>query len=314
MRIVYMGTPEFAVYPLKKIVEAGHEVVGVITQPDKPKNRGKKLQPTPVKEAATLFNIPVYQPERVKNNPELIQLLREMKLDLIVVAAYGKILPKEVLEMPRLGCINIHASLLPKLRGAAPIQWAILEGFDKTGITLMQMAEGLDTGDILGQESIKIEKQNTSTLHDALSVLGGNLLIKMLPEIEAGSITSVAQEESEATYAPMITKQMGLIDFGRSAQEIERQIRGMDPWPSAFTYYEEEMVKLKEAEVKYQTNASPSGTILKVSKEGMEVACGENVLLVKALQFPNKKVMQVAEYIKGNMIKEETVLGMGERK
>lgn len=312
MKIIYMGTPEFAVAPLEKLIESGHEIVCAITQPDKPKNRGKKLQPTPVKEAALRHGIPVLQPERVKKNEALLAQLQAFEPDLGVVAAYGKMLPVPLLELPRYGCINIHASLLPKLRGAAPIQRAIMEDFRVTGVTIMQMAEGMDTGDMLGEAELVIGDRNASQLHDALSALGAELLSEILPEIEEGTVVRIPQEDSLATYAPMITKETGLVDFSNSARLIQCQIRAMDPWPSAYCYYEGIPIKLKESQELLETSQATPGMILSVGKEGMKVACKDRCLLIKKIQFPNKKAMSVEEYIRGNEIKTGVILRMEE--
>lgn len=316
-KIIYMGTPEFAVPPLKAMAAAGYEIPMVVTQPDKAKDRGKKVQPTPVKAAAEYLGIPVSQPERIKNNPDFMERLLELSPDLIVVAAYGKILPKELLELPGMGCINIHASLLPRFRGAAPIQRAILEGDKETGITLMHMAEGLDTGDMIGSRSTFIDGKTAGDLHDELALMGAELLTEMLPDILAGTAPRKKQDDEKATYAPMLFKKDGLIDFQKTAIEIERQIRGLSPWPAAYTFYKDEQMKLLKGEVLEEAAGKGAeraageapGAILEVGPQGITVATGEGRLLIVRIQMPGKRPLDVAEYIKGNKIEISTRLG-----
>lgn len=308
MKIIYMGTPDFAVKPLEALKEAGYEMLLAVTQPDKPKNRGKKTEPTPVKQAALALGIPVAQPETLRNAPEFLQTLSRLEPDLIVVAAYGKILPEEILRLPRLGCINIHASLLPRLRGAAPIQRAILEGDKTTGVTIMQMEKGLDTGDMLAEEELVIGSMNAQQLHDALSELGAGLLLKTLPQIQDGTVVRVPQDESLATYAQMITKETGRMDFSQNAEALERQVRALRPWPGAYAFYKGVMMKVKQASVVYQSAAREPGTILKIDEEGMQVACGRYVLNVQSLQFPGKKAMSPYAYSRGNDLQTGEVL------
>ena len=238
MKIVYMGTPDFAVNPLHALAEAGYDVAGVITQPDKPKGRGKTMLPTPVKEEAMKHGFPVYQPVKVRD-PEFLQVLEKLDPDIIVVAAFGQIIPKSILELPKYGCINIHASLLPKYRGAAPIQQAVIDGEKESGVTIMRMGTGLDTGDMISRIVVPIAKDETGgTLFDKLAEAGAKLLVETLPHIFDGTAVYEKQpEESPTPYAGMITKQMGLINFGKSAEELERLVRGLNPWPSAFTFW-----------------------------------------------------------------------------
>lgn len=248
MKIVFMGTPDFAVAALDALCEAGRDVVLVVTQPDRQKGRGRKVIKTPVKECAERRGIPVFQPVRVRE-PEAIERIRSLAPDLIVVAAFGQILPQELLDIPRLGCVNIHASLLPRLRGAAPIQWAVIEGHGETGITLMQMDAGLDTGDILFQESVPIGPQETGeSLYGKLAALGGEMIVRCLPAIEAGQIHPVAQREEDSSYAPVLKKEMGEIDWSLPAEKICRRIRGMLPWPGAFTSLEGRVLKVWRAD------------------------------------------------------------------
>lgn len=308
MKIVFMGTPDFAVTVLEGILKTEHEVGLVATQPDKAKNRGKKIQYTPVKEKALEHGISVLQPEKVRGNEEFLAKLREYQPDIIVVVAYGQILPKEILELPKYGCVNVHASLLPHLRGAAPIQRAIIDGDEETGVTIMQMAEGLDTGDMLLKDSLKIGRMNYSQLHDALAEMGARLIAEALTGIENGEIQPEPQDDSLSTYAKMIFKQDGKIDFGKEPEEVERLIRGFDPWPGAFCDYEDIVMKLWKAEPLKEKTTEPAGTILSVSNDGIKIACGSGALLVSEIQVPGKKRVMVSDYLKGNKIKEGIVL------
>lgn len=309
MKIIYMGTPEFAVPPLQKLCENGYQVELVVTQPDKARDRGKKVQYPPVKEYALKYGLGVLQPERIKGNEEFITRIKEINPDLIVVAAYGKLLPAELLQIPRLGCINIHASLLPKFRGAAPIHRSIIEGEETTGVTLMYMEEGLDTGDMIAARSTEIGKKTTAELHDELSMLGADLLITSLPYIEKKINGRTKQDDSRATYAPMIFKQDGLIDFGKSPEELERLIRGLNSWPGAYTIYHGEPMKLWQAEALEEITKVPHGMVIGVSDEGIKVAAGGRALLLKRIQLPGKKAMQASEYLKGNKITIGEILG-----
>lgn len=308
MKIAFMGTPEFAVRVLEGLLATEHEVGLVVTQPDKAKNRGKKIQYTPVKEKAVEHGIKVLQPERVRGNAEFMGELTEYNPDIIIVVAYGQILPKEVLELPKYGCVNVHASLLPRLRGAAPIQRAIIEGDEETGVTIMQMSEGLDTGDMLLKESIKIGNMNYSSLHDALADIGAELMVKALSLIESDEIKPEPQDDSKSSYAKMVFKQEGKIDFSKEPEEVERLIRGFDPWPGAFCDYEDMVMKLWKAEPVKQNTGKAPGTITEVSKDGMKIACGSGTLLVTEIQVPGKKRVAVSDYLKGNQIKEGIVL------
>lgn len=304
-----MGTPKFAVPTLEALAQAGHEISGVITQPDAMRDRGKKLQPTPVKEKAVELGIPVYQPAKIKNNEEFLATLKELAPDVIVVAAYGKILPAEVLDIPPLGCVNVHASLLPKYRGAGPIQRAILEGEEKTGITIMYMAEGLDTGDMLSKAETPIEKKTAEELTEELALMGGKLLVETLPLLESGEIQGEVQDESLASYAPMISKKDGQIDFEKSAVEIERQVRAMIPWPGAYTYYKGELFKIWEASTMDETGNNAPGTVTAASGDGIVISTKEGSLVAKTVQIPGKKRVSAADYLKGNSIELLRVLG-----
>lgn len=303
-----MGTPEFAVTVLEGLLNTKHEVGLVATQPDKAKNRGKKIQYTPVKEKALEHNIKVLQPEKVRGNEEFLEELKDYRPDIIVVAAYGQILPKEVLELPKYGCVNVHASLLPRLRGAAPIQRAIIEGDEETGVTIMQMSEGLDTGDMLAKESIKIGTMNYSMLHDALAEIGARLMVYTLDLIEEGKISPEPQDDSKSSYAKMVFKQEGKIDFTRQPEAVERLIRGFDPWPGAFCEYEDMVMKLWKAQPLCENTGKEPGTIIEVSARGIKIACGDGALLVSEIQIPGKKRVAVSEYLKGNQIKEGIIL------
>lgn len=301
MKVVFMGTPDFAVGALKALIDAGHEIVAVVTQPDKCKGRSDKLTFSPVKECAVAYEIPVLQPERIKRE-ESVEELKKYPADVFVVAAFGQILSKEILDMPKYGCINIHASLLPKYRGSSPIQWAVINGEKETGVTIMQMNEGLDTGDILYQKKLTLsEKETGESLFDRLSVLGAEAIVEALPLLEAGRLTPVPQKEEEATGTRMLTKAMGKIDWSRSAVETERLIRGLNSWPSAYTYMDGKQLKIWEADAEDSfTTGSKPGTIVKVEKDRFAVECGEGILWIKSLQLEGKKRMDTKTFLLGN--------------
>ncbi|WP_324823711.1 methionyl-tRNA formyltransferase [Sinanaerobacter sp. ZZT-01] len=309
MKIIYMGTPDFAVPALKALCEHGYHVPLVVTQPDKAKDRGKKIHITPVKEEAQKREITVLQPDKVKKNDDFLNRMKEENPDLIVVAAYGKILPKAILEIPRFGCINIHASLLPKYRGAAPIHRAIIDGEEKTGVTLMYMAEGMDTGDMIAKTETDILKKNVAQLHEELAQLGADLLIQELPAIFKGKNQRIKQDEKQATYAPMVFKSEGFLDFKKEPIVLERLIRGFNSWPGAHTIYKGNSVKIWEAEALEQSSVLPHGTIINVDKNGMDVAAGGKTLRITKLQFPGKRAMKIEDYIKGNKIEVHQILG-----
>lgn len=306
MKIIYMGTPDFAVVPLEAILKAGHEVTAVVTQPDRQKGRGREVQYSPVKECALSYGIPVLQPLKIKEK-DAVEELRKYPADIFVVAAFGQLLSEEILNMPRLGCINIHASLLPAYRGAAPIQWCVINGEEKTGVTIMQMAKGMDTGDILLQKEVVLdEKETGGSLFDRLMETGAELIVEVLPKIEAGELTPVVQKEELATYAGKITKDMGNIDFAKSAVTIERLIRGLNPWPSAFTHYKGKILKIWEADVVSECanaeNPVP-GTVIAMDKESFTLATGEGALRIRSLQPEGKKRMSCAEFMRGYEVK-----------
>ncbi len=308
MKVIFMGTPDFSVGTLKALIEAGHEVVLAVTQPDKPKGRGGKMQYTPVKEVALEHNIPVFQPKRVRT-PECVEELRKYNADIMVVIAFGQILPKEILEMTPYGCVNVHASLLPKYRGAAPIQWAVINGETVSGVTTMQMDEGLDTGDMIQKTEIILGADETGgSLHDKLAEAGAKLCVETLKALEEKTATWEAQGESPTEYARMLDKQLGNIDWNMSAVQIERLIRGLNPWPSAYTDWDGKVMKIWEASVVDANCEKEPGTIVKVEKAGFYVQTGEGQLKVLALQIPGKKKMDAAAFLRGYQIEEGTVL------
>lgn len=312
MRIVFMGTPDFSVPALKALVEAGHQVTAVVTQPDKPKGRGKDVQMTPVKIQALEYGIPVYQPVKVKT-PEFVEVLKKEAPDAIVVIAFGQILSKEILDLPKYGCVNIHASLLPKYRGAAPIQWAVIDGEKETGVTTMMMDVGLDTGDILETKVIPLDPKETSgSLFEKLSEAGGPLILSTLEKLEKGTITRTPQGESGTSYAKMLTKTLGDINWTMSATAIERLIRGLNPWPSAYTQWEGKTMKIWEAEVEdvvETIDTHEPGTITEVTKHGFKVQTGKGRLAIKSLQIPGKKRMEADAFLRGYHIETGTKLG-----
>lgn len=300
MNIVYMGTPDFAVPPLRAMAEAGYQVTAVVTQPDKPKGRGKTLMPTPVKEEAQKHGISVYQPVKVRN-PEFVKVLENLNPDIIVVAAFGQIIPKEILMLPKYGCINIHASLLPKYRGAAPIQQAVIDGEKESGVTIMKMGEGLDTGDMIAKVVVPITGEETGgSLFDKLSVAGAELLVKTLPSIFDGTAVYEKQpEESPTPYAAMITKKMGLLDFTKSAEELERLVRGLNPWPSAYTFLNGKTLKVWKSRVSEESSSFEPGTVISADKTGIYVACGKNILVLTEIQLEGKKRMDTDAFLRG---------------
>lgn len=299
MNIVFMGTPDFAEESLRKLVANGYNVSAVFTKPDMPVGRKRILTPPEVKVAAEELGLPVYQPTTLKDD-ETFEILKGLKPDLIVVVAYGKILPKRILELPPLGCINVHASLLPKYRGASPIQWSIVCGESETGVSTMLLDEGMDTGDILLTAKTEIGKEETAEqLWDKLKVLGGELLIETVKGLENGSITPIKQDETQATYAPIIKKQDGEIDWKLSANEIDCKIRGLHAWPVAYTKVDNKMLKIFSAEI-VNENGKP-GEVLKSEKE-LVVACGENALKITELQLEGSKHMKTEDFLRGKSI------------
>jgi methionyl-tRNA formyltransferase len=302
MRIVYMGTPDFAVPPLKALCECGRAPVMTVTQPDRRRNRGKRLQSPPVKDLSTEYDIPVIQPESLSGNAEFRESLAGAAPDLIVVAAYGRILPADVLSLPRLGCVNIHASVLPAYRGAAPIQRAVMNGESETGVTLMYMAEAMDTGDIIAVRKTNVGNKTAGELFDELSLMGARLLTDTLPCIETGRAPRRPQDESRACYAPMIRKEDAHVDFSKNSDEVCRLIRGMNPHPIAFARMGDAMLKLWEALPIPVTRPGPAGTVISVSDDGISVATNDGAALITVIQAPGKRPMRVAEYLRGNKI------------
>ncbi len=309
MRVVFMGTPDFAVGTLKAIIEAGHEVVGVVTQPDKPKGRGKTMQYTPVKEVALAHEIPVFQPVKVKEE-SAVEKIRAWKPDVMVVVAFGQILSKELLDLPKYGCINVHASLLPKYRGSAPIQWTIIDGEPESGVTTMQMDEGVDTGDMLEQVVVPLSADETGgSLFGKLAQEGAKLLVHTLEQVEAGSLQPVKQEHTKATHAKMLDKQLGNIDFSKPAVEIERLIRGLNPWPSAYTKLQGKTLKIWKAAVVESESKGACGTIVSVTKHDLFVQTGEGLLQLQEVQLEGKKRMDIDAFLRGITVEKGTVLG-----
>ncbi|WP_352400251.1 methionyl-tRNA formyltransferase [Anaerotignum sp.] len=308
MRVIFMGTPDFAVYSLKALITQ-HEVIAVVSQPDKPKGRGKKVVSTPVKEYALEQGIPVYQPEKARD-PEFVALLQGLQPDVIAVTAFGQILPEDILNIPKYGCINVHGSLLPKYRGAAPMQWSIIDGEAVTGITTMFMAKGMDTGDMLLKAEVPIHPDdNFASVHEKMAEAGGNLLLETLAALQAGTVTRVPQDHEAATYAPMITKETGHIDWSKSAKEIINLMRGLDPTPGAYAMYEGEPLKLFKGEKANEEYAQGKmGEIVDVIKKGVVVKCGDGAVTITELQARGKKRMSADAYLRGNAMNKGVLL------
>jgi len=297
MKIVFMGTPDFAALSLERLIEAGHEITLVVTQPDKEKGRGKQVQKSDVKLVAEKYDLPVFQPVKIKTEGS-VAFLKGIEADIFVVAAFGQILSKEILDMPKYGCVNIHASLLPKYRGAAPIQWSIIDGEEKTGVTIQQMDVGLDTGDIIAVKEVVIESDETGgSLFDKLAIAGGELIVETLPLIESGNINRVPQDDSKSTYAGKLSKEMGNIDWNKSAVEIDRLIRGCTPWPSGYTMCSGKTLKIWKASVA-DMEGQP-GVICEVAKDHITIGTGNGSLLVEELQLEGKKRMTVHDFLLG---------------
>ena len=309
MKVVYMGTPDFSVGALEAIIASGHEVTAVVTQPDKPKGRSKELQISPVKACALKYNLPVFQPVKIKE-AEAVAKLREFEADIFVVAAFGQILSKEILTMPKYGCINIHASLLPKYRGASPIQWAVLNGEEVSGVTIMQMDEGIDTGDILMQETVTLDAKETGeSLFDKLAVCGADLIVKALDAIEAGEVTPIKQDEAASTHVGMLKKEFGRMDFSQDAVVLERKIRGLNSWPSAYTYFKGKTLKIWDADVADASGFAKAecGEVVDVTKDSFLVMTGNGLLAIKDVQLEGKKRMDVKSFLLGNTIEKGMV-------
>ncbi|MDR2025701.1 MAG: methionyl-tRNA formyltransferase [Hungatella sp.] len=308
MRIIFMGTPDFSVPALEALKEAGHEILAVVTQPDKPKGRGKEIQMTPVKEKAMEYHIPVYQPVKARD-PEFVKILSDLESELIVVIAFGQILPKAILDIPKYGCVNIHASLLPKYRGASPIQYAVINGEKESGVTIMMMAETLDTGDMLDQEAIALDKKETfGSLHDKLSSLGSRLILKTIIKLEEGTAVRTPQDDLKTCYVGMIKKSMGDIDWSMDAVSIERLIRGLNPWPSAYTVWNGKVMKLWEAEAVDKEYEGACGQVVEVGRDFLVIKTGKGSLSIRKLQLQGKKCMEIDAFLRGYQIAEGTIL------
>lgn len=307
LRVIFMGTPQFACPTLQRLIDRGDEIPAVVTQPDRPKGRGQKSVPPPVKELAERHGLPVLQPIKVRA-PEFIESVREMNPDVVVVVAFGRILPKALLEIPRYGCINVHASLLPRYRGAAPLNWCIINGETETGVTTMLMDVGLDTGDMLLKKATPIDPdEDTSSLHDRLSLIGADLLHETLDLLVQGKLVPEKQDDALSCYAPMLKKEDGLIDWTRDARTIRNLVRGMTPWPGAFTYLDGKLVKVYRTRIGEGEGAP--GTVIAAGRDGIEVACGGGSLLLDELQLEGKKRLPVRDFLAGCRIAPGTAFG-----
>lgn len=316
MRIIFMGTPDFAVQVLDALLKSEHEVIGVYTQPDKPKGRGKSMQYTPVKELALEHQLAVYQPVSIRE-PQVIEELKEQEPDAIVVVAFGQILPEAVLQIPPYGCVNVHASLLPKYRGAAPIQWAILDGETESGVTTMYMEKGLDTGDMIEQTVIPISSEETGgSYHDKLAAAGASLCLSTLNKMQAGTARRIPQDNTKSSYAHMLNKSMGNLDFHKPAAELERFVRGLNPWPSAYSQIQGKNLKIYEADVVLEETLleedrqMEAGTVIAVDKKTFTVRCGEGALKLRSLQLEGKKRMDTAAFLLGYTVERGMKLGV----
>lgn len=299
MKIVFMGTPDFAAGALKALLLAGHEITAVVTQPDKAQGRSGKLVASPVKQCALEHNIPVFQPVRIKKAEE-VEILKQYEADIYVVAAFGQILSQEILDIPKYGCLNIHASLLPKYRGASPIQHVIIDGEAKSGVTIMQMNAGLDTGDMLYKKEVDILDTDTfESLHDKLMEVGGEAIVEALPLLEAGKLVPEKQKDEESNYAPLIKKEMGKLDFTKDAVTLHRLIRGLNPWPSAFTSYKGKQLKIWVAALDKNAQGAEPGTICAVDKNSFTVQCSQGGLIITELQLEGKKRMSTHDFLLG---------------
>jgi methionyl-tRNA formyltransferase len=300
LRVVFMGTPEFACPTLQKLIDRGDLIAGVVTQPDRPKGRGQHLMPTPVKELAERYSIPVYQPPKVRD-PEFVEFIRSLAPDVIVVVAFGQILPKSLLEIPTMGCINVHASLLPRYRGAAPLNWCIVNGETETGVTTMQMDVGLDTGPMLLKRATPLDgDEDITSLHDRMSVMGAELLSETLDGLAAGTATPQEQDGSQSCYAPMLKKEDGRIDWDRDARSIHNQVRGLAVWPGAYTYLDGLVLKVYRTGI--ADGSGQPGIVLRADKNGIEVACSQGSLIIGELQLAGKKRLDAASFLAGYKI------------
>ncbi|MCM1283922.1 MAG: methionyl-tRNA formyltransferase [Muribaculaceae bacterium] len=308
MRVIFMGTPDFAVGTLEAILAAGHEVALVVTQPDRPKGRGNAVHFSPVKECALAHSLLLYQPKRIRE-AESVEYLRGFAADIVVVVAFGQILPKSILEMPKYGCVNVHASLLPKYRGAAPIQWAIINGEEITGVTTQRMDEGVDTGDVIAKRELRIAADETGgSLFDKLALLGAKLCVETMEMLEKGTAVFIPQDHEKSTHTSMITKELGDLDWSRPAAALERLVRGLDPWPSAYTYLGSKTFKIWKSEALLTDSGAAPGTVVRADKTGIYVQTGEGQLVLKEVQLEGKKRMDAAAFVNGCHITEGTVL------
>jgi methionyl-tRNA formyltransferase len=308
IRTIFMGTPDFALPTLQGLIEAGVDLRGVFTQPDRPRGRGKVLTPPPVKKLALAHDLPVFQPEKLRD-PAAVEQIRKLRPDLIVVVAYGQILPKSVLDIPQYGCINVHASLLPRYRGAAPIHKAVIDGEQVTGVTTMLMDAGLDTGDILVRRATEIGREETAgELHDRLALLGREAMEETLRRLCDGTLKAESQDDAKSCYAPMMKKEDGLIDWSRPAAEIHNQVRGLSPWPGAFTYWNGQLLKIGRTQAEKGADAVP-GTVVSADIEGVCIACGRGVLRVCELQLAGKKKLPAGDFLRGTSLSVGARLG-----
>ncbi len=309
MKVIFMGTPDFAAGILDSIAKAGHEILLAVTQCDKPKGRGKNMQFTPVKEKAIEYGIPVYQPLKIKQQ-ECVDELKKYEADIIIVAAYGQILPENILHMAKYGCVNVHASLLPQYRGAAPIQWSIIDGNKETGVTTMMMDVGLDTGDMIDKIVVPIDERETGgSLHDKLMVAGAELILETMDKLEKGTAVLTKQDDSQSCYAKMLHKELGKLDFTMEAEAIERLVRGLNPWPSTYTSYRGKTLKVWEATVLEKDTEGKLGEIVEVGKDYFAVKTGKNLLAITQLQLEGKKRMDTRAFLSGMQITVGEILG-----
>lgn len=309
MRVIFMGTPDFSVEILEEIIRAGHEVVLAVTQPDKPKGRGNTMQFPPVKECAIRHGIDVFQPKKIREDAN-VEYLKKFAPDIMIVAAFGQILPKVILDMPKYGCVNVHASLLPKYRGAAPIQWAVINGDEITGVTTMRMDVGIDTGDMIAKRQVRLAEDETGgSLFDKLAEAGAKLCVETMNMLEKGTATFTPQNHEESTHTCMISKELGNIDWTKPAVEIERLIRGLNPWPSAYTHLDNKTFKIWKARVEGATNEYRPGCIVKVGKNQLTVQTGEGTLTLLEVQLEGKKRMDIGSFLRGYSVEEGTFFG-----
>lgn len=310
MRVIFMGTPDFAVGTLEAIIEAGHEVVLVVTQPDKPKGRGKAMQFPPVKECALAHGLEVFQPTKIRESAN-VEYLRKYNADIMIVVAFGQIMPKVILDMPKYGCVNVHASLLPKYRGAAPIQWAVINGDEVTGVTTMRMDEGIDTGDMIAKRQVRLAEDETGgSLFDKLAEVGAKLCVETMEMLEKGTAEFTPQDSEAATHTSMIRKELGEIDWKKPALEIERLIRGLNPWPSAFTHLNGKTFKIWQAQVEEGTSEYKPGQICEIGKNEFKVQTGDGILVLKEVQLEGKKRMDAGSFVRGVAIEKGTAFSL----